>query len=452
MKGSIRLAAGGAGVLALALTTAATASAGALLPGVHQHTQAEAKIEAHAFTSPVTVHQCLKLFGVRCYNPAQLRAAYDLAPLYAAGNDGSGTTIAIVDSFGSPTIQSDLHTFDQTFGLPDPELQVIAPAGAIPPFDPTNPDHVGWAQESTLDVEAAHLIAPGAKILLVETPVAETEGITGFPEIVQAENYVIDNHLADVITQSFGATEQTFASPDELLAQRSAFMNAAANGITVLASTGDTGSANYTLDGDSFFPFPAVGWPASDPLVTAIGGTQLFLNNDGSRIKPDTVWADAYGAGGGGLSAVFPRPDYQSGLDIRGTGRAIPDISMSAAVNGGIVVYYTFQPGREGFHIFGGTSEASPLFAGIVALAAQRAGHSLGLINPALYALQGSASSGIVDVVHRNITVGFVDPSGNPVIVKGWRANKGYDLASGLGTVDAAQFVPALASAAAAGE
>ena len=148
--------------------------------------------------------------GIRCYTPAQLRAAYDLAPLYADGNDGSGQTVAIIDSFGSPTIQNDLDVFSDTYGLPHTTVSVIAPAGPIPPFDPNNADMIGWGQESTLDVEAVHLVAPGAHILLVETPVAETEGVTGFPEMIEAENYVIDNHLANVITQSFGATEQSF--------------------------------------------------------------------------------------------------------------------------------------------------------------------------------------------------------------------------------------------------
>src|SRR5262249_201395 len=153
-------------------------------PGVQQQSAAMHRIEARGFASPLTVHQCLRAFHIRCYTPAQLRAAYDLAPLYAAGNDGTGTTIAIVDSFGSPTIANDLHVYDQAFGLSDPDLQVIAPAGPIPAFDPTNSDMVGWAEETTLDVEAAHMVAPGAKILLVETPVSEVEGITGIPEIV----------------------------------------------------------------------------------------------------------------------------------------------------------------------------------------------------------------------------------------------------------------------------
>ena len=179
-------------------------------------------------TTPPTTSDCLTLFAIHCYQPAQFVKAYDLAPLFNHGIDGRGQTIAIVDSFGSPTIANDLHVFDTTFGLPDPpSLKVIAPAGAIPPFDVTNSDMTGWAEETTLDVEWAHVFAPGANILLVETPVSETEGVTGFPEIVKAENYVIDHNMADVITQSFGATENTFPSKLSLLNLRSAFFNAA---------------------------------------------------------------------------------------------------------------------------------------------------------------------------------------------------------------------------------
>jgi subtilase family serine protease len=454
MQASFRARALGAtvGALALAMTAAVgTAGATALKAGIQDQSSAQRNLEARSLTFPPTVHDCWKLDAIRCYTPAQLRAAYDLAPLYADGNDGTGQTVAIIDSFGSPTIQSDLDVFSDTYGLPHTTVDTIAPSGPIPPFDPTNPDMIGWAQESTLDVEAVHLVAPGAHILLVETPVAETEGVTGFPEMINAENFVIDNHLANVITQSFGATEQSFADPGDLLALRSAYMNAAANGVTVMASTGDGGTANAMADGSCCFPFPTVNWPASDPLVTAVGGTLLTLNQSGARIKPDNAWGDAFGATGGGVSAIFDRPDYQAGLAVKGTGRAIPDISMSAAVKGAMIVYYSFQPGRVGFHLFGGTSEASPLFAGVVALAAQRVGHGLGPINAALYAMAGHAGSGIVDVIGRSNAASFIDSGGNLVNVRGWFAHKGYDLSTGLGTVDAAQFVPALAAAAGGG-
>src|SRR5262249_47227641 len=194
---------------------------------------------AKSLTAPLPTSGCLSLLGIRCYSPSQFAKAYRLNDLRAAGIDGSGQTIAIVDSFGSPTIANDLHQFDQTFGVAnaagipvdpaiaqDPNLTIIHPAGAPPPFDPSNSDMVGWAQGTTLDVEWAHVMAPKANILLVETPVSETEGVQGFPEIVQSENYVIDNHLAGVITQSFGATEETFPGPQAILALRGANLNA----------------------------------------------------------------------------------------------------------------------------------------------------------------------------------------------------------------------------------
>jgi subtilase family serine protease len=131
--------------------------------------------------------------------------------LHASGVDGRGETIVIVDSHGSPTIANDLQTFDKTFGLPNPpSLTIRQDAGPVPAFDPGNPDDINWGVETTLDVEWSHVFAPGANILLEETPVSETEGVHGFPQIVEAENYVIDHHLGEVISQSFGATEQTF--------------------------------------------------------------------------------------------------------------------------------------------------------------------------------------------------------------------------------------------------
>ena len=139
-------------------------------------------IDVHGLSFPPTTSYCLANFGIHCYSPAQFEKAYDLGPLHSHGIDGRGQTIAIVDSFGSPTIANDLHVFDQTFGLPDPpSLKIIAPAGPIPAFDPTNSDMVGWAEETTLDVEWSHVFAPGANILLVETPVSETEGVHGLP-------------------------------------------------------------------------------------------------------------------------------------------------------------------------------------------------------------------------------------------------------------------------------
>jgi subtilase family serine protease len=403
-------------------------------------------ISAQSRTAPLSTTDCLAQIGIHCYSPLQYRTAYDLNPLYARGITGAGKTIVIVDSFGSPTIQHDLEVFDAQWGIPNTTVQVVK-AGNVPPFDPSNPDHVGWAQETTLDVEYAHAIAPGAHIVLVETPVAETEGVVGFPEMMDAEKALIDRGIGDVITQSFGATENTFPGFDQgdfssLLNLRYAFKDAQRHGVTVLASSGDSGATDAMADGVTDYPFPVNSWPSSDPLVTSIGGTQLNLDNDGNRVSPDVVWNDGFGAGGGGPSHVFARPAYQFGVrNVVGAQRGTPDISMSAAVDGGAWVYYTFVNATSPWHIFGGTSEASPIFSGIVALADQLAHRRLGDIHTALYVL-GAASqlthlpTGLVDV-----TVG--DNSFDNVV--GFPARKGYDLSSGWGTIDAAKFVPALA-------
>jgi subtilase family serine protease len=413
----------------------------------------------HTFAQPPTTAQCESMFAIACYNPKQLEQAYDLPPLYRTGLTGTGETIAIVDSYGSPTIQSDLNTFDTETGLPaPPSFNIITPDGPIPPFDYTSTDFVGWAIETSLDVEYAHAMAPGANILLVETPVSETEGITGFPQIVAAENYVINHHLAGVITQSFGATEQTFTSPAQLLSQRSAYINAAANNVTVLAASGDAGATDDELDLTDYFPMRAIDWPSSDPLVTSVGGTQLHLNAFGARTAPDNVWNDPFDvcggpcSGGGGQSTVFTRPAYQNSVaSVVGTQRGAPDVSMSAAVDGGANVYlgFTSEDGEgivPGWYIIGGTSEASPLFSGIVAIADQEAHHWLGQLNPALYTIgdRGGFLDGIRDITSGNNTVSFTNAGPDApgtYTVTGFNAVPGYDMASGLGTPDALYLV-----------
>jgi subtilase family serine protease len=454
-------------ILAAAAATAAGGGASRHAAVVSPQPAITGAIMSTARTAPLPTSGCVEAIGIRCYSPGQFERAYDLASLHRAGIDGSGQTIAIVDSFGSPTIVDDLHAFDQTFanppagsGIPadpliatDPQVTIIQPAGAVPPFDPTNDDMVGWAQETTLDVEWAHVIAPRAKILLVETPVSETEGVQGFPEIVKAENYVIDHHLAGVISQSFGATENTFPNVGSLLALRGAFENAARHGVTVLGASGDEGSTDFELNLVDLYPMQVNSWPSSDPLVTSVGGTQMNLNNEGNRLSPDVVWNDSpvgiQAAGGGGPSHVFKRPSFQDRVrPIVGDARGTPDISMNAAVDGGVWVYYTFVNPTSPFHIFGGTSAAAPEFSGIVAMTEQLAHGGLGVINGALYSL----SSGIVDVTQGNNDIGpFVNSDGNTYHVPGFNAGPGYDLASGLGTIDAARFVPALARAASLG-
>jgi subtilase family serine protease len=441
-----------AGVLLLATATAMLTGASRLpapVPAI------AGQVLPAVLAAPPDTALCQSLLHVACYQPAQMRRAYNVDPLLKRGLDGRGRTIAVVDAFGAPNIVADLHHFDASFGLPDPpSLSIIHPAGAPPPFTLANPVMAVWALESTLDVEWAHAMAPGARILLVVTPVAETEGATGFPEIVRAEQYVVEHRLADVISQSFGSAEQNFPSAQALTALRSAYVAAAERDITVLAATGDSGSTLKVLDSACCFPVPVVAWPASDPLVTAVGGTRLQLDAGGKRIVPDTVWNDgAGGAAGGGRSSVFERPDYQDSVrHTVGDHRGIPDVSLSAALSGAVDFYLTLPTPRGpagGWSLAGGTSEATPLLAGIVAIADQAAGHRLGLLNDRLYSTARHDDGGTVDVVGGSNAVTLClkgCTTATPVLlpVAGYTATKGYDLASGLGTVDAAELVDAL--------
>jgi subtilase family serine protease len=201
-----------------------------------------------------------------------------------------------------------------------------------------------------------------------------------------------------------------------------------------------------------------------------VGGTQLQLDANGNRTAPDSVWNDlsstvgvsgpvyTWGSSGGGHSTVFSRPPFQNGVaGIVGDSRGTPDIAMSAAVNGAVDFYDTTDPGVAGWGIVGGTSEASPLFSGIVALADQAAGHSLGDLNPALYAMARSGvRNGIVPISHGTNAFTFCKAadvgsdsscasSSDLVSVPGFSANGSYNDATGWGTVNAALFVPALA-------
>lgn len=432
----LALAAGGltsAAPVAAAVVAPVPASAGHILA-------------AHT-TAPLSTTECEQTFGIHCYSPLQYRAAYNLGPLYRQGITGRGRTIVIVDSFGSPTIQHDLDVFDQQWGLPSTTVQIVR-WGDVPAFDPTNSDMTGWAGETSLDVEYAHAIAPDAHLVLVETAVSETEGVTGLPEMMSAEKALIDRGVPDVISQSFGATENTFPGYGQgdfrsLLNLRYAFADAAAHRVTVLGASGDDGATDYESDLTTVYPYRVNSWPSSDPLVTSVGGSQLTLDDNGARTAPDTAWNDGYGAGGGGVSGVFARPPFQAGVtNVVGPHRGTPDISMSAAVDGGCWVYSSYDPNATGWDVYGGTSEATPIFSGVVALAAQAAGHRLGWINPTLYRLgaltrgPSGRSTGVVDITSGTNSFGGVT---------GYAAGPGYDLASGWGTVDATAFVWALA-------
>ena len=421
------------------------------------------RLPGAARQNPPTTAQCKAQHGIACYSPNQLRTAYQLPAVYAKGITGKGQTIVIVDSFGSPTIKADLATFDRYYGYPaPPAFKIVTPAGKIPAFNAGSTQMIDWAGETTLDVEYAHALAPGASILLVETPVSETEGVTGFPQIVKAEEWVIDHKLGGVISQSFSATEETFAGLAQINRYhlRGAITDAYDHGVTMLAASGDAGATDYQVNGSDYYTHRVTSWPDSDPYVTAVGGTQL---KESAGQYTSVAWNDTYNQGadvywggstdpdplasGGGRSELFPRPSYQKAVkSVTGTRRGVPDIAMSAACNGAVNIYSSFTPGDAGWSLTCGTSEATPEFAAIVALADQAAGHWLGLINPTLYKLLTERATGLVDVTAGNNTVSFYQGTATkPHVVTGYQARKGYDLVTGVGTVNASKFVYELA-------
>ena len=462
--------------VASAAASAAPASAASAAPPRIVVTPDAIRLPGQPRHAPLSTEQCEETEAIACYSPDQIRAAYNLPALYARGITGAGETIVIVDSFGSPTITSDLATFDKRFGYPaPPAFGIITPAGDIPAFDPTNSNMTSWAGETTLDVEYAHALAPGASILLVETPTSENEGTSGFPQIMTAEEYVINHGLGSVISQSFSATEETFGSFAQIKPLRAAYLDAESHHVTVLAASGDEGATDYTENGSDFYTRRVTSWPDSDPLVTGIGGTQLLESggaytsvawNDTNDQASDEYWGGSTDpdplASGGGTSEYFARPSFQNGvMAVTGARRGVPDIAMSAACNGAVNVYSSFANGPRGWSLTCGTSEATPEFAAIVALADQVAGHPLGLLNPTLYALLAEHAPGLVDVTSGNNTVSFNQGTSNQGstdqgtadqgtgakahTVTGYQAVKGYNLVTGVGTVNASTFVYELA-------
>jgi subtilase family serine protease len=442
-----------------------------------------------ASTTPPAESDCFSV-GRRCFTAKSMEASYNLPPLYAANDEGQGMTIAIIDSFGNPNMASDLGNFDTQMGLPHMcgEPGVTCAAG-MPAFQhvywngktqvkapPPKSKGTGlqarnlWALETSLDVEWAHTIAPKANILNVTTNPAEVLGVQGFPAMMNAEQYVVDHHEANVITQSFGAAEETFGSPQSLLNLRHAFISAAAHGVTVLASSGDFGTANpgkTPIKHPKTIPFPTVQWPASDPLVTGVGGTYLCTDpTTGTGVDSSDppvncqsnpgVREVGWIAAGGGFSHIFAKPAYQNtlppGSTAIGNMRGVPDVAFQASSRTGTLVYDTApgdatsglicpsgNPCSAGWYVVGGTSCSAPQWAGLVAIADQIAGHSLGQINPRLYSLASGASYG---TYFYDVTTGNnqADPS-----VPGYPATTGWDPVTGLGTPDAATLVPALA-------
>jgi subtilase family serine protease len=365
---------------------------------------------------------------------------YDIGSLWKLGINGTGTTIALVEGWNDPSLNSTVAAFDAQLGLPSPSIRTIYPSGdgKLPASCPRAMVRLGsyasckgWAPEVALDVTAAHLIAPYAKILIAVAP-PDSQNVTDDaasngapPEMMQAVEYVSAHHLANVISISDVAGESTYSyGYEEITAQDPGELSAAAAGIPLLVGTGDCGAAQR-LPERGYVCTSARATAAWDdsPWVTAVGGSIPNLApTTGERLGPDPL-ASLEGAG---FSAVFRRPAYQDGVSAitHSDMRSVPDLTMDSS---------------------DGTSESGPLLAGVLALATQLNGGNVGPINNALYDVLGpqGAKAGIVDVIKGNNSV----TSGHEVLVRGFAASKGFDVASGWGTINASVFVPSLVAA-----
>jgi subtilase family serine protease len=437
-----------------------------------------------------------------CATPSDIASAYGVDALHGAGTMGQGQTIVLIDSYGSPTDRTDLQTFHDTFypSLPDPNFTRICKPDCktyknVGSGQSGSSGAEGWAGEANLDIEWAYAMAPRAHIILVGVPPAETEGVQGFPNLFKTISSTIDSTPAGtVFSMSFGITEETFtgsSAKSQLAKFDAVFKKGVQKGDTFLASSGDDGSSGVGKQHrDSvYYDHPVGGWPASSPWVTAVGGTQLmkdwrwnptsdmpftsagdfnadYFAWDTASGVTEPAWNESWlpAATGGGESILYGRPSWQSGYGS-GKGRAFPDVAWNAAVNGGVLVYTSFFPetDRVGWHVYGGTSAASPQFAGLVALVNQTRGSAgpIGWLSPVLYdAGKVDPSTAFRDVVPDTFGTtpsGHIVDNGlwsetdgqdvSPPTVPGPPVTTGWDETTGFGVPRAGALVAPLAAA-----
>ena len=357
------------------------------------------------------------------YTGPQLRNSYEAGARNAL--TGKGVTVAITDAYASPTIAADANRYatdtgDKAFtpgqfsqSLPTSFTQV----------GPNKCDASGWYGEETLDVEAVHAMAPAANIRYYAGKNCQDK------ELLDTFTRINDEAVANIVTNSWGGVGDV-VKPSLLQAYEIAFLQGAVEGISYVFSSGDAG------DEAPPFTTPQTDYPASDPFVTAVGGTSTAITRAG--VTGETGWQTTkytivngawspttpflYG-GGGGYSSNIAEPWYQlaAGIQSPTGGRAVPDVSMDGDPNTGMLIGQT-QTFPEGVHYdtfrIGGTSLASPLFAGMTALKIQASGHRLGLLNPLIYA----NPSGFHDVTGAGIDAGNIRVD----FVNGLDASAGY--------------------------
>ncbi|MDA4118418.1 MAG: protease pro-enzyme activation domain-containing protein [Thaumarchaeota archaeon] len=363
-----------------------------------------------------------------------LRTVYNSSSLLSKGFNGTGFTVGLLDFYGSTSVAADLALYDSTYGLPAPPSFSVSPIG---PYNPNLGSQTGWDGEIDLDVQVSHAMAPSADIILY----AANGGLS----LAAAVAAIVQDGKANVVSQSFGTPEWEYyeAGPLPFLFN-SVFTDdyyalGSAMGMTFLSSSGDAGGSGYSSG-----PEGGVEYPGSSPFVTTLGGTTTYISNSkGSLTINQTAWSNVgfvpyfvnLGGSGGGVSILEPTPWYQSSLPVPATypsGRLIPDLSLDSSGTPGTYIIFHGAPLATG-----GTSEASPLFAGLLTLVMGSTKGSLGLVNPALYQMAGNPKT--YQTAFTPITFGYTIP---------WVSKFGYNLATGWGAPNIGEIATLYASAA----
>lgn len=360
------------------------------------------------------------------YSLKVLQGEYNATYMYKHGFNGSGYNIGILDFYGDPSIYQQLVYFDQHFGIPNPPSFKVVPIG---PYDPQLGLTSGWAGEISLDVESSHAMAPGANVTLY----IANEALP-LPSIIA---FIDSQDAVDTLSQSFSIPETYYSQfsggsfYECVILSDQYYAMGSAEGITFIASSGDAGGSGYSAG-----PLGTVGYPSTSPFVLSAGGTTVYpvFGPNGTTYNT-TAWSNYgfipnnfnYGGGTGGISEIEPEPWYQWSLPVYKTfpdGRQVPDLSANANVYPGIFIVL---PGNQ-TAIIGGTSEASPLLAGLLTLVMQYSHVRLGLLGPALYAMASNPRD----------SMAFIEPSFGYNIP--WMESKGYNLVTGWGSPNIATF------------
>lgn len=399
---------------------------------------------AHLSHSPILKHASISTKGATTtnsdcsttggYTPSQLATAYNLNSFYTAGLHGEGQTVALyeLDDYQ----QSDISNYTSCFGGGSVPIKKILVDGG-----PGQPGQ--GAIEVELDMELVLSAAPNLSALDVYEAPNQTVN-----DLLDLWQKIISDDSASVISTSWGACEQAFA-PADLQTENYLFTVAAAQGQTVFAASGDSGTNDCGFAVPNANAFQAVDDPAAQPYVTGVGGTTLNLNGDNSY-SSESVWNDGYDyypnssfvpAGGGGVSAMWGRPSWQTGPGVTSAkGREVPDVSLDADPNTGYAMYCTVAvAGCNGWFDIGGTSAAAPMWAAFMALTNEKTtqdhGFNIGFINAYLYQIDQNASGTSYSNDFHDITTGNNDGLDDGKNVYSATAN--YDMASGLGSYNA---------------